>query len=791
MGELTAPRFFGDPVLASCLDGHRIFDGSGDPPESVMRLQQALLELGYSVGVDGAFGPVTGSAVHDFKASRAILPDDPVVGPKTMAALDTAYAAELFDLKAAELAGGPFDLGERTGQRQDLDSGLATCSFANGVVVELGKVLTVAVMSTFIAAWEQAGGLTGDAGIPLADPFVRDDGAVAQDFAGLSFVNGTVPVPTSFREVLDWSAVGSPVQEAGLTPAGGSILQCSAGALVQPDLGSPVPLPRPVVDTWLADAAQLGQPTGLGFADGSDRTVFPFTAGSLALAGDGTVTAGPPVTLSADRFFLPADPAKHLQPAVAGSHVEHLIGGPATLSRMADDISAATAPGDFVYVASWNCELDLALPSSVGPTSMRNLLTAARLAGAQVRVQLWASDATANLAPSVSRVLNDPLYFARTYIVPLMPQRVNNLTTISFVQQLGGDCAAILDDRYLQFGSHHQKIVVVFAGGNLVAYVGGIEVSADRLNPVSKGAPLFDVSLRVTGPGAREVLRTFVERWEAHPSASGAALTGGNVLSGPPPAAGTSRVQITHTYGRGFPFPSPVQTAAAARAQALGQARSFFYMEDQYFVGSPSQGAMMRKALAAGAVGIVVIAAEDSVGDLPDVGFRRRSFLGPLARDFPGRFLVFERLGAGSTVGPGAYVHAKLLVVDDEVAIVGSVNSNRRSWTHDSEIDAVVVDDNGPGAPGTAASWGAPRRLRTDVWAAHLGLPANTLGDPSIGIAAFHAVNAGLPGLATLRRYDLTPVPRFVPPFTPPLLLPLLPHLLDFAWDTAEDPPGV
>lgn len=37
MGALRAPRFFGDEVLAACLDGHRIFDGSGDPAHSVPR----------------------------------------------------------------------------------------------------------------------------------------------------------------------------------------------------------------------------------------------------------------------------------------------------------------------------------------------------------------------------------------------------------------------------------------------------------------------------------------------------------------------------------------------------------------------------------------------------------------------------------------------------------------------------------------------------------------------------------------------------------------------------------
>lgn len=72
------------------------------------------------------------------------------------------------------------------------------------------------------------------------------------------------------------------------------------------------------------------------------------------------------------------------------------------------------------------------------------------------------------------------------------------------------------------------------------------------------------------------------------------------------------------------------------------------------------------------------------------------------------------------------------------------------------------------------------------MWAAHLGLPAATLGVAGVGIAGFQAVAAGIPGPATIRAYDvLAAVGRTVPP-----LLPVLPRLLDFAWDTAEDPVG-
>jgi phosphatidylserine/phosphatidylglycerophosphate/cardiolipin synthase-like enzyme len=43
--------------------------------------------------------------------------------------------------------------------------------------------------------------------------------------------------------------------------------------------------------------------------------------------------------------------------------------------------------------------------------------------------------------------------------------------------------------------------------------------------------------------------------------------------------------------------------------------------------------------------------------------------------------------------GTPVYVHAKVCVIDDVWACVGSDNFNRRSWTHDSELSCAVLDD--------------------------------------------------------------------------------------------------
>src|SRR5262245_792266 len=67
---------------------------------SVLKVQQGLLDLGYGLGPkadDAWFGTDTGRAVTKFKTEHDIAPTDPVVGPKTMKALDDIWALPFAD----------------------------------------------------------------------------------------------------------------------------------------------------------------------------------------------------------------------------------------------------------------------------------------------------------------------------------------------------------------------------------------------------------------------------------------------------------------------------------------------------------------------------------------------------------------------------------------------------------------------------------------------------------------------------------------------------------------------
>lgn len=105
-------------------------------------------------------------------------------------------------------------------------------------------------------------------------------------------------------------------------------------------------------------------------------------------------------------------------------------------------------------------------------------------------------------------------------------------------------------------------------------------------------------------------------------------------------------------------------------------------------------------------------------------------------------------------------------VFDDEYAIIGSANCNRRGYTHDSEVVAGIAE------PGSGPTRPFAQRLRMDLWALHLNLPANSLADEATSAALWlrptgagnvepHDENAGIERIHT-----------------------------DLAWNTAEDPDG-
>lgn len=334
------------------------------------------------------------------------------------------------------------------------------------------------------------------------------------------------------------------------------------------------------------------------------------------------------------------------------------------------------------------------------------------------------------------------------------------------INAAGGCC--LLDMRVRTGGSHHQKFVVLRHPGRPeldVAFLGGIDLchsrrddAAHRGDPqtqpmarvYTRTPPWHDVQLAVTGPAVAEVETVFRERWDdpQRLSRSPARILADRARRDdedraplpdplpPPEPTGPHAVQLLRTYGRragGYPFaPDGERSVARGFLKALDRARHLVYLEDQY-LWSAMVGRRIAAALRArpGLRFVAVIPHhpdQDGRMSLPPQLVGRRSALATIRAAAPDRVGVY---GLENHDGTPVYVHAKVCVVDDAWAVVGSANLNRRSWTHDSELCAAVDDPD------------YARGLRLTLAGEHLDRPLAE-ADPAAHLAAFARSAAGL-----------------------------------------------
>ncbi|MDQ6649457.1 MAG: phospholipase D-like domain-containing protein [Actinomycetota bacterium] len=381
------------------------------------------------------------------------------------------------------------------------------------------------------------------------------------------------------------------------------------------------------------------------------------------------------------------------------------------------------------------------------------------------------------------------------------------------IERAGGLC--LLDMRVRTGGSHHQKFVVLRHPGNPaldVAFVGGIDLCHCRRDDAAHlgdpqpqpmatvygpRPPWHDVMLALHGPVVGDVEAVFRERWEdpqpltRNPLHWLADRVHGQQRRAPelpsqlpdPSPVGTHSIQLLRTYPRrlgGYPFaPEGERSVALGYTKALRRARCLVYVEDQY-LWSREIASIFAEALRT-QPGLHVIAVlphhpdQDGRFSLPPNLVGRHRAISIMREAGGDRVAVY---GVENAHGTPVYVHAKVCVIDDTWATVGSDNLNRRSWTHDSELSAAVLDDSrdtrtplDPAGLGDGARRFA-RNLRLQLMREHLGHSTDdNLLDPHAAFLQMQASAAVLdawhtnPGSGPRPRGQLRPL---VDPPLPP-----------------------
>ena len=246
-----------------------------------------------------------------------------------------------------------------------------------------------------------------------------------------------------------------------------------------------------------------------------------------------------------------------------------------------------------------------------------------------------------------------------------------------------------------------------------------------------KPQPNHDTALELRGPIVREIGSLLARLWslEADP------------LPPPPreqPRAGNATMQVTRTLPSGILGEARERGCLEAHLRALSQAKHFLYHENQYFTSRAITKAVARALDAAPGLDIILLLNEAT--DAPTYTATQRSRLASLGeKPNLGLFTAWSvgELNGKRGLAP-VYVHSKVAIADDAWAMTGSANLDgfglegaaeiglRRALS--IELNVSVLD----GADGHAPC-GLAARMRQDLWAEQLGLPARELATPPPG----------------------------------------------------------
>ncbi|HVQ87020.1 MAG TPA: phospholipase D family protein [Actinomycetes bacterium] len=324
------------------------------------------------------------------------------------------------------------------------------------------------------------------------------------------------------------------------------------------------------------------------------------------------------------------------------------------------------------------------------------------------------------------------------------------------IEAAGGEC--LMDMRVRPGGSHHQKLVVLrhpSRPASDIAFIGGIDLCHSRRDdaehagdpqsqpmsaPYGDRPPWHDAQVAIQGPAVGDAETVFRERWNdpAPVSRNPLYVFGDEMhrddrhpnqlppqLPDPLPA-GKHATQLLRTYPvrrPGYPFAKRGERSIErAYRKVWGKAESLVYLEDQYLWSTQVADVFAAALRRSPRLRLIVVIPRfpDQLGRVATPG------------NLVGRELAMERLldAGGDRVGIYSienrqgvpiYVHAKVCVVDDVWATVGSDNANRRSWTHDSELSCAVLD------PTSETSFA--RNLRMQLAREHLGRPGGENDD--------------------------------------------------------------
>jgi cardiolipin synthase A/B len=402
-------------------------------------------------------------------------------------------------------------------------------------------------------------------------------------------------------------------------------------------------------------------------------------------------------------------------PTRPGNTVRPWIDGEPAFRRICDVIEAARRSVWVTVTFMWPT---FAMPDGRG--SALDVLDRAAARGVDVRIIFWRPDA-------VTEHYQRNAFWGSADHFSLLDTRRSGVK-IRWDRAHPGFC-------------QHQKSWVIDASeDDAIAFVGGI-----NLNPHSVVAPghrgeagNHDASVELTGPSVVDVQHNFVQRWNeaserlAHDGRWGLGSEGALPFPTRVPARrGGVTVQVQRTmhagrYRNGHPAPEAPPYVIAAGEQtnfnqyraAIDAARRSIYIENQFLAVTEIVDRLHR-ALHRGVAVVVLMPGEPEAAGRSATQPEQRAL-----RETRAALGAHEQFTLAGIAGAGTegrrtpvYVHAKLMLIDDTWATVGSCNLHRYSLVGNGELNVAFAD------PDTV------RDLRSELLREHLDQETSGMDD--------------------------------------------------------------
>ncbi|MEM7156979.1 MAG: PLAT/LH2 domain-containing protein [Myxococcota bacterium] len=398
----------------------------------------------------------------------------------------------------------------------------------------------------------------------------------------------------------------------------------------------------------------------------------------------------------------------------------------------------ALGSGDFCYLSAWFFEPATGLQTGAysGETTWGSLLGKKAGEGVEVRILIndfdpfsgldaWLRRSSLTPLEALVRGLSATARARFKYIVSRHPASYGGLRAAAIRALHGGGSGPIF------IGSHHQKFMVTRQGNATTAYCGGLDIESRKVPSAWSYSGMIgwhDLTMKMEGPITRDVERQFVERWNREQGGARNSLLPDwgsfGTLSQPSrlhaddntAAKRAHSVQLTRTISSGATIGAYTVNRRDVRqsyTKIINCARSFLYLENQYFRDLSLADELVARAGAASSLRAIFVvlanaAADDGTNPLTSHGDGlQHEFFRRVTTAFGSRAAVYTMFNRS--------VHSKMIMADDQTMSVGSANANVRSFELDSELN-VTVDQR---------EW--VRAAREKMWSHNLGVTAATV----------------------------------------------------------------